>query len=173
MNTPQCRLACDAMLGKLARWLRAAGCDVTWTEGIDDDDLLRHARAEGRVVVTSDGPLMAHRLVRDGTVRAVFVPVHLATLEQLGHVMRRLGLTPGEPRCMTCGGALLPLTRDDAAGLVPPRVLALHRGFRRCSRCGKVYWPGTHWKRIEVALRDALARKKGHAPSAADEKGDT
>ena len=43
------RFACDAMLGGLARWLRAAGYDATWQEGIDaglgrKDDALREGR---------------------------------------------------------------------------------------------------------------------------------
>ena len=38
------RFACDAMLGGLARWLRAAGYDACWQEGIDDGELIRLAR---------------------------------------------------------------------------------------------------------------------------------
>ena len=38
------RFACDAMLGYLARWLRAAGYDVFWQEGIDDTELVRLAQ---------------------------------------------------------------------------------------------------------------------------------
>ena len=38
---------CDAGLGGLARWLRAAGYDARWQEGIDDDHFLREARRLG------------------------------------------------------------------------------------------------------------------------------
>ena len=33
---PEPWFACDAMLGGLARWLRAAGYDASWEHGIDD-----------------------------------------------------------------------------------------------------------------------------------------
>jgi uncharacterized protein with PIN domain len=48
------RFACDAMLGGLARWLRAAGYDASWDDGIDDGELIRLARAEGRTALSSD-----------------------------------------------------------------------------------------------------------------------
>ena len=149
------RLICDAMLGKLARWLRAAGHDALWPGVLDDEDLLQRARAEGRVLITSDGRLLAHRLIRDGTVRAVFVPTGMDTLQQLRHVLSRLGLKAREPRCMACGGALEAVDRSTLAGVVPPRVYAAFDEFYRCRRCGKVYWPGTHWQRIESRLRRA------------------
>ena len=47
-DTTAPRFACDAMLGSLARWLRAAGYDAFWQEGIDDWDLIRLAQALGR-----------------------------------------------------------------------------------------------------------------------------
>ena len=49
------RFACDAMLGGLARWLRAAGYDASWHDGIEDRAaLVRLARAEGQTVLSSD-----------------------------------------------------------------------------------------------------------------------
>src|SRR5262245_41792778 len=39
------RFFCDAGLGGLARWLRAAGYEAFWVDGIDDDVLLQEARA--------------------------------------------------------------------------------------------------------------------------------
>jgi uncharacterized protein with PIN domain len=147
------RLACDAMLGKLARWLRAAGQDADWHDGIDDEHLVRRARDEGRILVTSDGPLMAHRLIRDGTVRAVFVPVEYDTVRQLRHVLGRLSLRVGPARCMACGGELTAVSPAEMEAEVPPRVRDAHQDFRRCTRCRKLYWPGTHWRRIQDVLR--------------------
>ena len=46
--------ACDAMLGYLARWLRAAGYDTFWREGIDDSELVRLAQQEDRFLLSSD-----------------------------------------------------------------------------------------------------------------------
>jgi uncharacterized protein with PIN domain len=147
--------ACDAMLGGLARWLRAAGYDASWHEGIPDPDLVRLAHAEGRFVLSSDGDIFQFALVRAGIVPALFVPRNLPIREQLAHVLRQLRLSLREPRCMACGGGLTELTRAQAAGHVPARSLAAHERFWRCERCGKVYWHGTHWQQIAADLRQA------------------
>ena len=44
------QFACDAMLGGLARWLRAAGYDASWHGGVADPELVRIARRHGRTV---------------------------------------------------------------------------------------------------------------------------
>jgi uncharacterized protein with PIN domain len=151
------RLACDAMLGGLARWLRAAGHDTFWQEGIDDGELIRLARAEGRTVLSSDDDIFAYALVRDGVVPALFVPRGLGIQEQLVHVMRQLSLSLREPRCMVCGGELTEVGKEAVAGRVPPRSLAFHDRFSECRSCRHVFWHGTHWRDIKERLRQAVS----------------
>lgn len=143
---------CDAMLGGLARWLRAAGYDAAWVEGIDDTDLVRRALADGRVLLTADTHLALHGAIRSGRVRALLLEPGLGMLEQLRFVMRALGLERREARCMACGGALRPIPRESARPEVPPRTWAWCDAFWRCERCAKVFWRGTHWTRIAARL---------------------
>ena len=149
------RFACDAMLGGLARWLRAAGYDASWHDGIADAELVRLSHAEGRTVLSSDDDVFAFALVRDGLVPALFVPRGLTVQAQTTHVLRGLGLPLREPRCMACGGELAELTNEEASGRVPPRSLAWLDRFWECSRCGKSFWHGTHWEQIIERLRQA------------------
>jgi uncharacterized protein with PIN domain len=157
-TTLESRFACDAMLGGLARWLRAAGYDASWHDGIDDGDLVRLARAEGRTVLSSDGDIFGYALVRDGVVPALFVPRGEPIQVQLAHVLRKLGLPLLQPRCMACGGELAALTKEEAENRVPPRSLAGHDHFWGCAGCGKVFWHGTHWAGIAERLRQAAPR---------------
>ena len=150
------RFACDPMLGGLARWLRAAGYDATWHDGIDDGDLVRLGHTEGRTILSSDDDVFAFALVRDGIVPALFVPRGLTVQAQTTHVLRGLGLPLREPRCMACGGELAVLATEDAAGRAPPQSLAFHDCFWVCVGCGKVFWHGTHWERIARRLQDAV-----------------
>ena len=53
-RSAELRFACDAMLGGLARWLRAAGYDASWRVDISDPDLIRLSRDEGRTLLSSD-----------------------------------------------------------------------------------------------------------------------
>jgi uncharacterized protein with PIN domain len=149
------------MLGGLARWLRAAGYDASWHEGIADPDLVRLAHAEGRVVLSSDGDVFEFALVRDGVVPSLFVPRGLGVQGQLAHVLRQLGLPLREPRCMACGGGLAELAKGEAVGRVPPRSLACHDRFWQCVRCGRAFWHGTHWRGIAGRLREAATGRAG------------
>src|SRR5947209_5520700 len=98
--------ACDAMLGGLARWLRAAGYDVSWRADVGDWELIRLAQRDGATLLTCDTGIAAIGVVRDGEVPALLIPNGLPGVpEQLAFVLKRLGLRPLPPRCMACGGA--------------------------------------------------------------------
>jgi uncharacterized protein with PIN domain len=148
--------ACDAMLGGLARWLRAAGYDASWRAGIDDWDLVRQAQREGRVLLSSDTGIFRIGIVRDGEVPALFVPHGLDKAGQLGWVLQQLTLSPREPRCMACGGPLTSRGREEVRGRVPEKTFAWLERFEECGRCGRVFWQGTHWQRIAEQLRNVV-----------------
>lgn len=144
--------ACDAMLRGLARWLRAWGYDASWTYGIEDRVLLADALAEGRIVLTADGGVLARRAVREGRPPAIAVAHDAPPLEQLRRLRERLALPRREARCMRCGGPLAEVPKAEVADEAPPRTYAWLDRFFRCGRCGGLFWRGTHWRRIAAAL---------------------
>jgi uncharacterized protein with PIN domain len=151
------------MLGGLARWLRAAGYDASWHDGINDTDLVRLSREEGRTLLTADTGIFLHGGVRDGLVPALFVPLRLSPQEQLAHVLSELRLPRREPRCMACGGGLSDVPKEMIRDRVPERTFAWLDRFWQCVRCGQVFWRGSHWERIEQHLRQAAAEgESGH-----------
>jgi uncharacterized protein with PIN domain len=158
------RLFCDVMLGGLARWLRAAGYDVSWRDYIADPELVRLAAAERRILLSSDTGIFKTGIVRDGEVPSLFVPHGLTVSEQLSFALRELKLPVREPRCMGCGGELREVTRESARGRVPERSWARHEQFWECGRCGRTFWRGTHWDRIAEQLRRLGAAPGEPAP---------
>lgn len=143
------RFFCDAMLGGLARWLRGAGYDASFVHGIDDGDLVRRCAEEGRVLLSSDSGIFLRNVVKDGSVRALFVPRATPPVEQLAFVLRELALETRDARCMCCSGELAMVAKGDVAGEVPPRSFEAFDEFWRCVTCAKVYWHGTHWSAIQ------------------------
>lgn len=139
------RLAVDAMLGRLAKWLRLLGYDTVFDPTLDDDALARLAIDEGRVVLTRD-----HELALRRGLRVVYVESE-ALIEQLAQLHRELGLTATEPftRCAVCNAPLLEVPREQAEGAVPPRVWEEQSQFWRCPTCGRSYWRGGHWARMQ------------------------
>jgi uncharacterized protein with PIN domain len=165
-DAPDVRFACDAMLGGMARWLRAAGYDASFRHGIDDGALVALAEAERAVLLSSDRPLFDRRPMRTGAVRGIFVPRHARPLDQAVFVLHAVGLGLREVRCMACGGALAPIAREAVAHEAPPGALALETSFYRCTRCDRLYWEGTHWARI-AATRAEIARRLAAVASGA------
>src|ERR1035438_1219939 len=143
---------CDAGLGGLARWLRAAGYEAAWQPDITDDDLLREARSMGATVLTTDGMLMERRLLRDRIIPVFWLPPTLRIPEQLALVFREFGLTLRGPRCMSCGGELRRGSKEALHERIPPRTYRWLDEFFVCRRCDQLFWHGTHWQRIVKAL---------------------
>jgi len=146
------RFFCDAMLGGLARWLRAIGYDAAFEYGIDDAELVERAEAEGRLILSSDGGLFERNVIKDGDIRALYVPQQLGRLEQLRFVVGELGLTRRDARCMACGGELVEAPKHTVTEEAPPLAYRHCSQFWRCQSCGKLLWHGTHWQKIEGKL---------------------
>lgn len=143
---------CDAGLGGLARWLRAAGYEAEWVEGIDDDELLRRSRQLLATLLTTDSMLMERRLLRDRVIPSLWLPPTLSLSDQLALVAREFKLTPRAPRCMSCGGVLARREKEELRERIPPRTYRWLNEYFVCTRCGKLFWHGTHWLRIVQRL---------------------
>ena len=149
------RFFCDAGLGGLARWLRAAGHDALWRADIDDDELLREARDKSATILTTDSMLMERRLLRDGVIAALWLPPTLKIREELNLVFREFGLKVSQPRCMACGGELVTQDKEAIRERIPPKTYRWLDEYFACRRCGKLFWRGTHWERISQQLQAA------------------
>jgi hypothetical protein len=146
------RFFCDAGVGGLARWLRAAGYDVLWEPHIADEALLKRARESGATIITTDSMLMERRLLRDQVIPSFWLPPTLSIAEQLERVFREFNLCVGAPRCMRCGGELVSADKEALQTRIPPRTYRWLDDYFVCARCGKVFWHGTHWSRIRNKL---------------------
>jgi len=142
------RLIADAMLGTLAKWLRLLGYDTLFDPGWDDDDLVRLARAEERVLLTRDGALSRRRGVRVLWIRNEDLK------EQVRQVLADLELAPAGSfsRCPVCNVSLQDLDHAAAQSRVPAYVHQTQEKFKICSHCQRVYWRGTHWQRMVEQL---------------------
>jgi hypothetical protein len=157
------RFAVDAMLGRLALWLRLLGFDVFFEPDVGDEALARRALDEGRTLLTRDRALPdtwripgAHLVAAEGG------------LAQLREVVSRFGLAAhAQPfsRCSRCNAPLEPASLDAVRDRVPPRVAASHVAFLRCPGCRRVYWEGSHVARMRRVLDEVLSgAEPGGAP---------
>ena len=157
-NKKPLRFFCDAMLGGLARWLRASGYDAEFKHGIEDSVIVAEALDRGLVLLSSDGPMFHRKVIRDGQLKSLFVPRGLSRTEQLIHVVGKLGLERLPARCMACGGRLTEIPKHDAMDQAPPLAYRSCDTFFRCARCDKLLWRGTHWRTIDRRLGEIFHR---------------
>ena len=151
------RFLCDPSLGGLARWLRAAGYEARPAPGVPGHRLPDEALRRGLVLLTSEAEVLDRRIVADGSLVVVWVPSALTMAEQLHLAAVELGLTLREPRCMACGGGLVPTAKEAVRPRIPPRTALWQDEYFVCAECDRLFWRGTHWERIERTLRRAVA----------------
>ena len=146
--TPVLKLLTDGMLGRLTRWLRALGYDTVYAPDTDDDELLRRARAQDRVLLTTDHALAMRRGAR------TFLIETQDLASQLREVRAALGPPPDAEfsRCLACNSKLTPVDKATLTDRVPPYILVTRQEFRRCPDCGRIYWPGTHVERMKQVI---------------------
>lgn len=155
------RFMADAMVGKLAKWLRILGYDVAYERKIDDRRLIERALAEDRLIMTRDEHLVRRKF--DPKLRFIFIRYdHLP--DQLRQVVLELGLSVSAgllTRCTACNGPIFPVPAEAVAGRVPPYVRRTQSRFSRCPECHRIYWYGTHPERIQDRLKKVFARTGG------------
>jgi uncharacterized protein with PIN domain len=149
-------LFCDAGLGGLARWLRASGCDARWVQEITDAELVNQALQLGATIITTDSFLLDRRPIARGEVRAIWVPPALTKFEQLRLVRAELHLPEIDSHCMRCGGELRRVDKNAVRDLIPPKTYLWVNEYYQCSRCGQLFWEGTHWQRVTARLQQVL-----------------
>jgi uncharacterized protein with PIN domain len=151
------RFIADVNVGTLAKWLRIMGYDTLFFRDIDDGELVDIALAENRVLLTRDTHIMERRVMASGEVRAVLIRDD-ALKKQLAQVMDETGIDGQQRflRCIECNEPLADRDKSDVADLVPPYVYATQQQYMQCVSCGKVYWRGTHWERMDRELRSLV-----------------
>ncbi len=145
-QNPRCLV--DAMLGRLAKWLRILGYDTLYDPSWDDAYLVRLARAEDRILLTRDVEL-SHR---KGVCTVYVASESLeAQLEQLHRELGVVALAPWS-RCPVCNTPLLSVPRDEAWGQVPPYIFVTQKEFQLCPHCNRFYWRGTHREHMQALV---------------------
>lgn len=149
---------CDEMLGRLARYLRAAGYDTMLaTGGTADRDLLHLAAAEARYFLTLDRAIPQHKasagivfLLPNGDLDDLALAVaQRFALDWVSHAFTRC-MIDNAPLAAIAGAQRLaqPMndatTRDSATCAGAPMVT--------CPACRRVYWAGSHYRRMRTRL---------------------
>ncbi|MEW6679564.1 MAG: Mut7-C RNAse domain-containing protein [bacterium] len=140
----------DDMLGKLARWLRIMGYDAKYCRKISDDEVIKQAKEERRILLTRDRLLVKRFAVTSLLIKSENIE------NQLKQVIKRFNLDIKDifTRCPSCNGILEGIEKEKAYHNVPDIVFSCYDNFSLCTLCGKYYWRGNHWEKIKESLNN-------------------
>ena len=146
------RFLCDEMLSRLGRWLRVAGYDVAIAQpGDEDKNLLQLAMDEQRCFLSRDRKLLEHRGTEGGVqlISANDLPGQLQELSEAFSIDWQLAPFT---RCLECNTELV-VAESRLLNRVPEEALREGEQALYCSHCDKVYWHGSHVRRMRSKLR--------------------
>jgi uncharacterized protein with PIN domain len=142
------KVLCDQMLGSLATWLRFLGIDTFYVkEQFSDDDLLKIARKEKRILITKDKEL----IIRANKINIPIIAIQSSNLDdQLFSVISEITIDKKKvlSRCSLCNNILVTIKKEEIKKMVPSKVYQHNSQFWRCSHCKKIYWKGSHYDEI-------------------------
>jgi uncharacterized protein with PIN domain len=141
------RFVADVHLGTLARNLRLLGFDTVWRRNLEDEDIIDIAAIERRTILTRDKGILKNGHVTHGYWLRATDPAK--QLEEVVRALKLGGSIRPYTRCMECNGELEPIARSDVAESVPLQVFLVYRDFKRCKRCARIYWAGSHLRRLD------------------------
>jgi len=144
----------DNMLGKMVKWLRIAGIDVAYDGNYTRRGLVEAARLEDRMILTRS------RKVKYPELLIIKSEWFDAQLEQFFSCFGHLGEGCFFTRCLICNTILEPAEKESIRNKVPPRVYLIQDSFNRCPGCERIYWKGSHYKRMLKQITDILKKYK-------------
>lgn len=151
------RFVLDTHLGRLARYLRMLGFDTLYRNDYTDDALAHLASVDHRILLTRDPGLLKRSIITHGYRIRSSDP-----RQQIGEVLERFdlrGAIAPFARCLRCNTPLQVVRKEEIADQLPPRTRILYDEFRQCSTCGRVYWQGSHYRRMAAWVAQWQPRK--------------
>lgn len=147
----------DCMLGRLSRWLRVLGLDVVYSPHLDDRELMSINSTQERILLTRD-----RELARKTSPQSLLIESEKWE-EQVAQVIDHFHLLDKSrpfTRCVVCNTVLSPMPREEAGKMIPQRIYEREEKFRRCFSCGRIFWKGSHYRRMNEKIVSITRRKR-------------
>ncbi|MFW5980056.1 MAG: Mut7-C RNAse domain-containing protein [Bacillota bacterium] len=148
------RFVLDTHLGKLARYLRMLGFDSLYDNKYKDKELANISKNTDRILLTRDIGLLKRSKVK----YAYFIRYD-DPRNQLKSLINRYSLSDhikSFGRCVECNGELHSVNKNEIIHLLEPKTKKYYNEFYRCSKCRKIYWPGSHYQNMKNFINELI-----------------
>ncbi|HEX9653384.1 MAG TPA: Mut7-C RNAse domain-containing protein [bacterium] len=145
------RFILDVHLGKLARRLRLLGFDTLYQNDYHDSEIVQIALRERRIILTRDRGILKRKEVIHGYWLRANCPD-----EQISEVLHRFhlfALIKPFQRCLVCNGLIEGVEKSAVNLRLPTGVAREYDEFFECGSCGRVYWRGSHFDRLNAIVK--------------------
>lgn len=145
-ETSEIRFFADVNVAGVTRWLRACGIDTAWEDRIRDGELVRRSILEKRIVLTLD-----KKLPDEWFVNNVLLLKNDNPIEQFVETVENFKIRRPKyyfTRCLVCNTVLRNASKQELLESVLPEIRQKYGSFRYCDNCRKVYWDGSHTRRM-------------------------
>lgn len=151
MNEKHTFLVDENLLG-LVRWLRMMGFDAASFKALSDDELLKIAYHQKRILLTKDRLFFARMPENLGYLVQSEEPE-----DQLVEVLKHYRIMPDEnvlSRCFKCNTPIEEIDRDKVKDKVDAKTFSIYQSFFWCPHCQKVYWEGSHFSKMQNKVEE-------------------
>jgi len=144
----------DAMLGRLARWLRIIGYDTVYLKHTTDSVIVARAIRDNRIILTRDRHFEKMKAAKN---RLIISSTRLA--DQVQEVVTAFQLNTKEyifTRCAECNTLLIHIDKAEISDKIPVYVARTQDKFSQCPTCQRIYWAGTHLEMMKKKIHIML-----------------
>jgi uncharacterized protein with PIN domain len=150
----------DAMLGNIAKKLRLMGYDSSYLADIEDDELIKLAKNDKRIIISRDEELI--KKAQKYGLESIFVK-NEEEIEQFREIIKKLNLktiqiSGDKARCPKCNSQTNLINKKNIHEEVPNKVLENNEKFWRCDNCDQIFWEGTHIKNLQKFVEELNER---------------
>jgi len=145
------KFVADVHLGKLSRYLRMLGFDISYRNNFTDDEIVCVSLGEMRAILTRDRGILKRNEVTHG-----YYLRNTKIEEQIKEVLKRFDLQKSIKeftRCIECNELLKPTKKESILNQLPLKVSQTQTEFHQCLVCKKIYWKGTHHHRMNDIIQ--------------------
>jgi len=137
----------DVHLGKLAKYLRTLGFDTLFQNSFEDSDIIKISLEQKRTILTRDVALLKNSKVTHGYWIRSQEPKE--QLKEVIHCSDLLKSVRPFYRCSDCNGIIKKVPKESILEKIQQGTKKQFNEFFQCDFCGKVYWKGSHYKKME------------------------
>ncbi|MBU1628136.1 Mut7-C RNAse domain-containing protein, partial [bacterium] len=149
---------CDRTLGRLSKWLRILGFETLFLGTTDDEELIsKSTDMKDAIFITRNIKLFSKVQYADKLL--VKSTDFREQLKEVSEFFPDNWKNYLFTRCTICGAPLVIVSIQEVKESVPDYICETIKELKKCPLCDKIYWRGTHFRKITVELKSLFPEK--------------